>query len=324
MKNFKAFLCHPIIEAKARYYANYVFPSPKYLWYIDNDRKKAIDMWWVYKYRKHFPWKNPITLNEKITWLSGMSDTSKWTEYTDKYEVRKYVKKMCGDDILTECYGVWNNVDDIDFNSLPQSFAIKCTHDCGSTIIVKDKSSVDIPQIKKYLNECLSKQFGYKTIEPHYTTIRPRILAEELLPLDDSNLSSSQIDYKIWCINGKACFVMVAYDRHLDSESKDYVGHYAIFDLYDLPSWTPIRENLTPWYRDVNFKDIPRPENLEKMVEYAEKLANGFPHVRIDLYNIDNQIYFGEMTFTPFTGRILLFTDEFQERIGRMIKLPTI
>lgn len=82
--------------------------------------------------------------------------------------------------------------------------------------------------------------------------------------------------------------------------------------------------NLTPWYRDVNFKDIPRPENLEKMVEYAEKLANGFPHVRIDLYNIDNQIYFGEMTFTPFTGRILLFTDEFQERIGRMIKLPVI
>lgn len=218
---------------------------------------------------------------------------------------------------------MWEHVDDIDFDALPQSFAIKCTHDCGSTVIVKDKQSADISEIKEFLKKCLLQKFGYKTIEPHYTTIKPRIMAEELLPQENPELSTSQVDYKIWCINGKAVFAMVVYDRHLDSESKDYDGHYAIFDLYDIPSWTPIRENLTDWYRNVTFKDIPRPKKLEEMIMYAEKLAEGFAHIRIDFYYLNDKIYFGEMTFTPFSGRIYLFTREFQEKIGRMIKLPS-
>ena len=251
-----------------------------------------------------------------------MSDTTKWTEYADKYAVRQHVMRTLGEGVLTKCYGVWDHVDDIDFDALPQSFAIKCTHDCGSTVIVKDKQIADIPQIKKFLSKCLSQKFGYNTIEPHYTTITPRVMAEELLPQEDPNMSCSQVDYKIWCINGKATFAMVVYDRHLDSESKDYDGHYAVFDLYDIPSWNPIRENLTDWYRDVKFKDIPCPKKLEQIIMYAEKLAKDFALVRIDFYYLNDFIDFGEMTFTPFSGRIGLFTHEFQERIGRMIKLP--
>lgn len=102
MKNFLSFLCHPIIEAKARYYANYILPTEKFIWLIDHDKKKAHDVYWFYKHHKHFPWKNPITLNEKIIWLSVMTDTTKWTEYADKYAVRQHVTEVLGDGLLTK------------------------------------------------------------------------------------------------------------------------------------------------------------------------------------------------------------------------------
>ena len=126
-----------------------------------------------------------------------MTDTTKWTEYADKYAVRQHVTEVLGDGLLTKCYGVWEHVDDIDFDALPQSFAIKSTHDCGSTVIVKDKQSADISEIKEFLKKCLLQKFGYKTIEPHYATIKPRIMAEELLPQENPELSTSQVDYKI-------------------------------------------------------------------------------------------------------------------------------
>jgi len=90
-----------------------------------------------------------------------MTDTSKWTEYSDKYEVRKYIESLGLKDILTECYGVWDSIDDVDFNSLPDTFVIKCTHDCGSTIIVKDKGQIDVNQVKKFLNDHLKERYGY-------------------------------------------------------------------------------------------------------------------------------------------------------------------
>ncbi len=322
MSKLLSILCHPLLEIRARYYANYVFNTEKYNRIIDTDRKKAIDMLWIYKFRKKFPWKNPVTLNEKITWLSGASDTSEWTRLADKFLVRKYVEERIGKSVLTELYGVWNNVDEIDFNSLPMSFAIKCTHDCGSTVIVKDKSKVDVSEIKSFLRDHLKKKFGYATCEPHYTKITPRVIAEELLPEDCSDFSSSLVDYKIWCINGKALFVFVCYDRHLESEEKNVNDHYAIFDLYDLPLWNPIRENLSDWYREVKFKDIPRPDNLDEMINYAENLAADFPQVRVDLYNVRGRIYFGELTFTSDGGLDDSYTQEFQEKIGKMIKLP--
>jgi hypothetical protein len=106
---------------------------------IDNNKKKAINIAWKSSYGKSFPWNNPITLNEKITYLSGITDTSLWTKYADKYEVRQYVKNCGYEEILAKCYGVWDNIEDVEWDKLPQSFVIKCTHDCGSTIIIKDK-----------------------------------------------------------------------------------------------------------------------------------------------------------------------------------------
>ena len=104
-------------------------------------------MKWNRFYREKFPWKNPRTLNEKVTWMEVMTDTSKWTEYTDKYEVRKHIEELGLKDILTECYGVWDRVEDIDFDKLPDKFVLKCTHDCGSTVIVRDKSKMNKKEI---------------------------------------------------------------------------------------------------------------------------------------------------------------------------------
>lgn len=321
----KFFLSHPIKSIKYRYnnrvYGKYVFRSPELKDIIDRDRKKAINILWWKHYHKEFPWKNPQTLNEKITWLSGASDTSLWTKYTDKFEVRKHVEELGLGHILTKCYGVWDRVEDIDFDSLPNNFVLKCTHDCGSTIIIRDKQKeLDIPKITKFLNEHLAKIYGYDYVEPHYTKIKPRVMAEEVIPnLSNGIESHSAIDYKIWCVNNKAVAVMVLYDRYLGSEGVAS----AVLDLYDVKTWQPIRHNLSEPYRKAKFKDIPKPNNYEEMIRIAELLSSGFPIVRVDLYNVKGKIYFGELKFTSQGGRMNYYTDEFQYKIGRMINIQS-
>lgn len=294
---------------------------PLYNQLIDVDSKKAQGIFWKAVYGKSFPWNNPVTLNEKIIWLSAMTDTSKWTEYSDKYEVRKYIESLGLKDILTECYGVWDSIDDVDFNSLPDTFVIKCTHDCGSTIIVKDKGQIDVNQVKKFLNDHLKERYGYQFCEPHYTKIKPRVMAEgyinELGSENSSFKSHSSVDYKIWCLNGKAEWVFVCYDRYLDSEEE----HGAVFDIYDVIKWIPMRQYLSDSYKNVVFKDVPRPKNLEMMVEIAEKISTGFPQVRVDLYNVNGKIYFGEMTFTSQGGRMSYYTEEFQKMMGEKVDI---
>ena len=300
-------------------YNKYKVPSIELSNIIDKKPKKAIDIIWWKSYHTSFPWRKPITLNEKISYLSGATDTSLWSLYTDKYEVRKHIEELGLKNILTKCYGVWESTDEIDFFALPDSFVIKCTHDCGSTIIVKNRpSDLDIRIIKAKLNKHLSKIYGYETIEPHYTKIKPRIIAEELLPnITNGLISCSAVDYKIWCINNKAEWVMVCYDRTLESDG----SHKAVFDLYDVKSWQPIRQYLSEQFRQANFKNIPKPQNYDQMIKAAEILSTGFPVVRIDLYNINGNIFFGEMTFTEQGGRTCCYTEEFQKKMGKKIML---
>lgn len=300
-------------------YNKYKIPSIELSNIIDKKPKKAIDIIWWKSYHTSFPWRNPITLNEKISYLSGSSDTSLWSLYTDKFEVRKHIEELGLKNILTKCYGVWESTDEIDFSALPDSFAIKCTHDCGSTIIVEKRpSELDIQKIKDKLNKHLSKKYGYETIEPHYTRIKPRIMAEELLPnITNGLVSCSAVDYKIWCINNKAEWIMVCYDRAIGPDDR----HKAVLDLYDINSWKPIRHNLSKQYRNANFKDVPCPINYAEMIKTAEIISTGFPVVRIDLYNINGKIYFGEMTFTSQGGRMDYYTDNFQKKVGEKIKI---
>ena len=314
-------LIHPIRTLKALYFIHYVENSKQWRQLIDTNPKKAFEMKWNRFYRRKFPWKNPRTLNEKLTWMEVYTDTSKWTEYTDKYEVRKHIESLGLKDILTECYGVWDRAEDIDFDKLPDKFVLKCTHDCGSTIIVRDKSKMDKQSVIEFLNKHVSIRYGYDSCEPHYTSIKPRIMAESLIEMDNTDEFSSEttVDHKIRCIDGKAQYDMVCYDRSLESGSG---GSKTIYDLYDIHTWQPMRQYLAD--RGVKYRNVPRPQNLERMIEIAEIIGKGYPQVRVDLYNVKGKIYFGEMTFFAFSGMNNHFTMEFQRMIGDRIQLPKI
>lgn len=310
---------HPVRSLKALYFIRYIEPTEKWKEIVATNPKKAFEMKWNRFYRKKFPWKNPRTLNEKITWMAVMTDTSKWTEYTDKYEVRKHIESLGLSDILTECYGVWDKAEDIDFDKLPEKFVLKCTHDCGSTVIIRDKSKMNRKEVVDFLNKHLAERYGYASCEPHYIPIKPRVMAESLIEMDNTEdfSSATTVDHKIRCIDGKVQYDFVCYDRSLESGSG---GSKTVYDLYDIHTWTPMRQYLAD--PGVVYKNVPRPENLEKMIEIAEKISRGFTQVRVDLYNVKGKIYFGEMTFTAFSGMNNHFTMEFHKMIGDRIKLP--
>lgn len=318
---FRSFL-HPIRTLKALYFIHYIHPTDKWKEIVETDRKKAFDMKWNRFYRERFPWKNPKTSNEKLTWLAAMTDTSRWTELSDKYEVRKYIESLGLKDILTECYGVWERAEDIDFNSLPDKFVLKCTHDCGSTVLVPEKSKMDKKKVVDFLNSHLAERYGYASCEPHYISIKPRVMAESLIDMgEDHNFSSADIvDYKFRCTDGIVRYAIVTYGRSFESDGAN--THESIVDLYDIHTWKPMRQYLV----DVGaeYKDIPCPENLDKMIEISKLLSKDYPQVRIDLYNVHGKIYFGEMTFFAASGMNHSFTDEFQRIVGDMIRLPEV
>ena len=312
-------LLHPIRTFKAWYFINYIENTDRWREIIDTNPKKAIEMKWNRFYRKSFPWKNPRTLNEKVTWMEVMTDTSKWTKYTDKYEVRKHIESLGLKDILTECYGVWDRAADIEFDKLPEKFVLKCTHDCGSTVIIRDKSKMDKKEVIDFLQKHLDVRYGYASCEPHYTFIKPRVMAESLIEMENTEefASETTVDHKIRCIGGKAQYDFVCYDRKLDSGSG---GGKTIYDLYDIHTWKQMPQYLAD--RGVKYRNVPRPQNLERMIEIAEIIAKGYPQIRVDLYNVRGKIYFGEMTFFAFSGMNNHFTKKFQRMIGDRITLP--
>lgn len=312
-------ILHPIRSIKKKYLHKYFFKSEKYKILVDTNRKKALDIMWDFCYDTKFPWDNPRTLNEKISYLSATSDTSLWSKCSDKYEVRKYVEDKGLKHILLKCYGVWDSVEDIDFESLPNSFVIKCTHDSGSAIIVKDKAKdFDKDAAKQKLSYCMKRKIGYYSCEPHYNKIKPRIMAEELLEHSDSNefKSKSMVDYKFWSFNGKAHCCMMVYDRVKTSK-----GSSLVLDLYDLRPWKQIKKGLTNLYDSRYKQEVPEPKKLDEMVEIVEILSKDFPVVRVDLYYEGGNIYFGELTFTSAGGRMPYYTEEYQLELGNKIDI---
>lgn len=286
---------------KSKWYRRLVLKNPR----------RALNIKWKANFGHAFPWDNPQTLDEKIGWLQVNTDTSLWSELADKYEVRKYVEQVVGNDILIPCYGVWDSTEEIDFDSLPNEFVIKCTHDCGSTIVVKDKANEDLEAIKEKLRQHLNNIGGYATFEPHYTKIKPRVMAEKILKAD--SVIGSIIDYKFWCLEGKPYFCLVCYDRK---------GHNVTVDVYGLSPWRPERNFLSKRMMNQDFKDIMPPENLQDMISYSSALSKKFPFVRVDLYNINGKIYFGEMTFTGAAGNHYYFSDQLKLDMGQRIILP--
>ncbi|WP_314958167.1 ATP-grasp fold amidoligase family protein [Prevotella pallens] len=287
---------------------------------VRDNPQKALSLQYKSAHHKNINWDNPQTLDEKIMWLEAMTDTSIWSQLTDKYEVRKFIEKKGYKEILVDCYGVWNNIGEINFETLPNKFVIKCTHDSGSTHIIKDKSKANIVDICKDLQAKLHP-IGYTTCEPHYLSIQPRIIAEELLEERElKDLSTSMIDYKVWCFNGVPNVIFLCYDRH-----KDTNGHsVASYDIYDVKTWEVKREYLEKDFRPNSHTKFPRPPKLEDMIECATNISRGFPVVRVDFYCINNKIYFGEMTFTSAGANCYYFSNLGQRVMGQAIDLSNI
>lgn len=260
--------------------------------------------------------KNPKDLNEKILWLSLCSDTTEWSRLTDKYAVRDYVKSKGLEDILVELYGRWDIADDIDWESLPNSFVLKTNNGSGTIIIVPDKSSVDEIEIKDRLNKMMVIDNSSSTTEFHYHRIKPCIIAEQYLNFkEDVNESTSAIDYKIWVFNGKAYYVWACKNRN--------VGVSADVAMFDREwNYHPEKSIYTEHYRKQD-PLVKKPQNLDRMLEIAEILGDNFPEVRVDLYNINGRIYFGELTFTSLGGTMDFYTQDCLYEMGSYVDLSS-
>lgn len=290
--------------------------------------------WWMRRYLiDHYPqiiiqhewpgvtghridWNAPRDINEKIQWLMCFSDTTEWTRLSDKYLVREYVKARGLGSILTKQYGVWNDARNIDFDLLPNKFVLKCNHDSGSTVILDKTQDIDFEGIVHYLNNRLKQKFGYVNCEPHYNTIKPLVIAEEFIESKDEEtaFSTSLIDYKVWCFNGTPHSIWTCYSRN---EGHTFVNEYDL--MWNLHEECSVFNNH---YR--NGKGlVPKPRTLDQMRDAARVLSEGFPEVRVDFYEADGRLIFGEMTFSSLGGRMDFYTEDYLKQLGDMIILPS-
>ncbi len=223
----------------------------------------------------------------------------------DKLEVRKYVEKKGLANTLTKLYGAWNDANKINFDELPNQFALKCNHSCGMNIICHDKSLLDIDSTRKQLNIWLKKRHPV-IYEQHYNHIKPMIICEEII---SNNNGFFPMDYKIHCANGKPIYIQCCFERN---ESDP--GRRIIYST----DW----KNLHYVKEDHHYSnlDIPKPLHLKEMLKDAEILSDGLTYARIDLYDTDNRVIFGEVTLTPMGGRLSYFTQEALDVMGAAIR----
>lgn len=250
--------------------------------------------------------EQPTSLYDKIYWLAFNTDTTKWSQLADKYGVREFIIKTLGDEYLPKLYGVYKSIDEVDFKALPKSFVIKTNNGCASNFLVKDKETVDLDKIKKELKFWLKFPYGELTGQKHYTIIPPRIIAEEYLH-QEKDPNATLIDYKFFCFNGEPFFCETISERVFGT----HIHNKMIYDL----DWNPHPEYFKP---GCPVKEISKPQTFDEMIKIAKTLSNGFKFVRVDLYEVNGKIKFGELTFTPTTHS---FTEEFQNQLGNLINL---
>lgn len=250
--------------------------------------------------------KNPKTFNEKCTWLklNNYNNNDLVVKCSDKYEVRKYVEEKGHKEILNDLYGVYDCFEQIDFDKLPPKFALKCTHGCAYNVICKNKDDLDLNSTAKKVKKWLKEKYGYATTELHYTKIKPRIIIEKYLC---DKKDEMPLDYKIYCFNGEPKAILVCSER----EKKLRLNYFDI-------KWNPKDYGKESWKS--HYK-INRPKNLNKMLQIAKDLSQDFPFVRVDLYNDNGKITFGELTFTPACSCAPYYSEEGNKILGKMLKI---
>ena len=250
--------------------------------------------------------KNPKRFNEKLQWLKLYDHKPEYTTYVDKYRVKEYVKNKIGEKYIIPTIGVWPSASEIDITELPDQFVLKCNHDSKSVFICKDRRKFKFNEVLLKLNEALKKNQFYYGREWPYKNVHPLIIAEKYMEDESGGLQ----DYKVMCFNGKAKLIQVHQGRFTD--------HYT-HDIYDR-DWIHQKFNQKgEVYAD---KILDKPVFLEEMLLLSEILSKNIPQIRVDWYYVNNQLYFGEMTFFDAAGYLDFVPDEYNEIIGNWISLP--
>lgn len=230
---------------------------------------------------------NPKTYNEKLQWLKLHYRKPIMTQLVDKYEAKEYARKIIGDEHIIESYGVWDSFDQIDFDSLPDKFVLKTTHDQGGVVIVTNKNTFDKKAAKKKIERHLKFEHYYLTREWPYKNVKPRVMAEALLVNDKVG---DLYDYKFLCFHGEPKVMYIAHGRN---------SGICRFDFFDM-DFNRLNVESTTYPKSELIFSCPESWNLMKDLAY--KLSEDFPHVRVDFYNIDGKVYFGELTFYTHGG----------------------
>lgn len=258
--------------------------------------------------RKKLDLNNPQTYNEKLQWLKIHDRKPFYTTMVDKIEAKNYVASIIGEDYIIPTIGIYDSVEDINWSELPNQFVLKCTHDSGGIVICSDKTKLDIDKAKKTLAKGLKTSYYYRNREWPYKDVKPRIICEKYM-VDESGYELK--DYKWFCFDGKVKALFIATDRtNANEETK--------FDFFDenfnhLP--------LTNGHPNSS-KKLQKPIGFEKMKNLATVLSKGIPHLRVDFYDINGKIYFGELTFFHWSGMMPFEPEEWDYTFGSWINLP--
>ena len=276
----------------------YVLPDK---WYLFFRFKNRVGYW------PHL--NHPRTFNEKLQWLKLHDRNPLYTTLVDKYAVRKYVAEKIGDEYLIPLVGgPWNSAEEIDFDALPEQFVLKCNHDSGGLAVCRDKSRLDIEAVKKKLDQHLKTNYYMSGREWPYKDVSPCVFAEKYM-VDESDTDLK--DYKWYCFNGKPRFLLITTDR----AAEDVPTKYTYFDM---------EYNVLPFYNSGPHADrpIPKPGTFDEMKRLAEFLSADMAHLRVDLYEVEGKVYFGELTFYDSSGMAFFDPPEWDEKIGSWLTLP--
>lgn len=276
------------------------------------DRIMSDKLYLKLKYRcyigKKLNLSSPTTFNEKLNWLKLYNRKPIYTVMVDKYEVKDYVASIIGSQYIIPTLGVWDKAEDIDWDALPNKFVLKCTHDSGSIVICKDKQLLDIKSVSRKLNKSLRRDCYRSGREWPYKNVKHRIIAEKYM---EDKQTKELRDYKFFCFNGDVKCMFIATDRQKEGESVK-------FDFFDANF---VHMNMKHGHDNASI--LPqKPNNFELMKTLASKLSQDIPFLRVDFYEIDNEVFFGELTFFHHNGTTKFEPDTWDKVLGDWIVLP--
>jgi len=281
---------------RVMYHTSPLFPDKLYIF---------LQFWHVLGYKPNLD--NPKTFNEKLQWLKLYDRKPIYTKMSDKYAAKEFIAEKVGNEYVIPTLGIYDSVKEIDYDILPNEFVVKTTHDSGTVVVCKDKSTLDRNYVRKYIGKRLKRKYYYAEREWPYKNVKPRIIIEQFLESDRDDIW----DYKFYCFNGEPKVLYITTNRGLDGGLKE--------DFFDVDG-----HHLEVTQKGYfNNQCTPKlPLNFELMKDLARTLSKGIPHLRVDFYEVNNRVYIGELTFSDGGGYSPFFPEKYNDIFGDWIKLP--